>query len=93
MTTTPSIEEFKALQEALDALQSQRDSLAGENRILRVERDLFKERLNKFLRKIFAAKSEARGTDQKDMFFNEAEALAAATQAAPHRPRASCGRR
>jgi len=83
MTTTPSIEEFKALQEALDALQSQRDSLAGENRILRVERDLLNERLNKMLRKVFAAKSEARGTEQKDMFFNEAEALAAATQAAP----------
>lgn len=83
MTTTPSIEEFLRLQEALDALQSQRDSLAGENRILRVERDLLKERLNKFLRKIFAARSEARGTDQKDMFFNEAEALAAASQAAP----------
>lgn len=83
MTKTPSIEEFKALQQALDAVQSQRDSLAGENRVLRVERDLLKERLSKFLRKIFAAKSEARGSEQKDMFFNEAEALAAATQAAP----------
>ena len=69
MTKQPSIEEFTALQQALDAaqsqrdaVQSQRDSLAGENRILRVERDLLKERLNKMMRKIFAAKSEARGT-------------------------------
>jgi len=39
--------------------------------------------LDKLLRKFFAAKSEARGTEQKDMFFNEAEALAAAAQATP----------
>ena len=90
MTKAPSIEEFAALQQALDAAQSQRDavqaqrdSLAGENRFLRVERDLLKERLARMMRKIFAAKSEALGTNQKDMFFNEAEALAAATQAAP----------
>jgi len=40
-----------------------------------------RQRINKMMRKIFAAKSEARGTEQKDMFFNEAEALAAAAQA------------
>ena len=90
MTKAPSIEEFAALKQALDAAQSQRDAvqaqrdwLAGENRVLRVERDLLKERLNKMMRKVFAAKSEALGTNQKDMFFNEAEALAAATQGAP----------
>ena len=89
MTMQPTVEEFNALREALEALQSQRemlqsqrDSLVGENRILRVERDLLKERLNKMMHKIFAAKSEARGTEQKDLFFNEAEALSA-TQAAP----------
>ena len=85
MVRPPSLEEFNALQEALEASQSERDSLAGENRILRVERDLLKERLAKMMRNVFAAKSEARGTDQKDMFFNEAEALAAATQAVPAR--------
>lgn len=83
MLAQPTIEEFNALQEALAAAQSQRDSLAGENRILRVERDLLKERLAKMMRNVFASKSEARGTDQKDMFFNEAEQLTAATQAAP----------
>ena len=70
------------LQSQREMLQSQRDSLAGENRILRVERDLLKERLNKMMHKIFAAKSEARGSEQKDLFFNEAEALSA-THGAP----------
>jgi len=90
MTKRPSIEEFEALQKALDAAQSQRDaaqserdSLAGENRLLRVQRDLLQEKLNKMMRKVFAASSEVMGTHQKDMFFNEAEALAAATKAAP----------
>ena len=97
MTKRPSIEEFAALQKALDAAQSQRDavqserdaaqaqrdSLAGENRFLRVQRDLLQEKLNKLMRKVFAASSEVLGTHQKDMFFNEAEALAAATKAAP----------
>ena len=90
MTKRPSIEEFEALQKALDAAQSQRDaaqserdSLAGENRLLRVQRDLLQEKLNKLMRKVFAASSEVMGTHQKDMFFNEAEALAAATKAAP----------
>ena len=77
----PTLEEFNALREAMESLQSQRDSLqsaheslVGENRVLRVERDLLKERLAKMMHKMFAAKSEARGTEQKDMFFNEAEA-------------------
>jgi transposase len=68
--------------EVLAAATKQCDALAGENRVLRTERDLLKERLNKFIRKIFAAKSEALAS-QKDMFFNEAEALAALTQAEP----------
>ena len=90
MTKQPTLEEFNALREAMQALQSQRDSLqfaheslVGENRVLRVERDLLKERLACMMHKMFAAKSEARGTEQKDMFFNEAEAHAAATQAVP----------
>ena len=90
MTKQPGIDEFAALQKALDAAQSQRDavqskcdSLSGENRFLRVQRDLLQEKLNKLMRKVFAASSEVLGTLQKDMFFNEAEALAAATKAAP----------
>ena len=82
MTLQPTIEEFTTLQRDLQAALSQQDVLVGENRFLRVERDLLKERINKMMRKIFAAKSEARGTEQRDMFFNEAEALAAQATAA-----------
>ena len=107
MTKAPSFEEFAALQGALDAVQcerdavqserdaaqAQRDSLAGENRLLRAQRDLLQEKLNKMMRKIFAPSSEVLGTHQKDMFFNEAEALAAATKAAPaqHEGGDDCG--
>ena len=83
MTLQPTIEEFKALQQALQASLSQREKLTSELRFVSTERDLLKERLDKVLRKFFAAKSEARGAEQKDMFFNEAEALAAAAQATP----------
>ncbi len=82
MSLTPIPEEFAALQQALRATVSQRDALVGENRILRCERDLLKERLNKFMRKIFAAKSEVSSQSQKDMFFNEAEGLGAQAQPA-----------
>ena len=88
MMLQPTIEEFTALQQALQAslseqktLASQREKLTSELRFVSHERDLLKERLDKMMRKMFAAKSEARGTEQKDMFFNEAEALAA--QATP----------
>ena len=97
MTARPTIEQFNALREVLaslqseydalhaqrDALQAERDSLTGENRVLRVERDLLKERLARAMHKMFAARSEVRSSEQKDMFFNEAESLAATTQAAP----------
>ena len=43
---------------------------------MRTKRDLLKERLKAFIRRLFAAKSEARGAEQKDLFFNEAEQLA-----------------
>ncbi|HEY4691146.1 MAG TPA: IS66 family transposase [Anaerolineae bacterium] len=62
----------------LDALRDQHEALRGELRVVRTERDLLKERLNAFMRRLFAAKSEARGTEQKDLFFNEAEVLAPA---------------
>ena len=60
----------------LDALRDQHEALRGELRVVRTERDLLKERLKAFIRRLFAAKSEARGTEQKDLFFNEAEQLA-----------------
>ncbi len=89
MVQSPTAEEFTALLEALtvathrgDEASLQSRSLAGELRVVRAERDLLKERLNKFMRQIFAAKSEVSGLHQKDMFFNEAEALGAAAQPA-----------
>ena len=82
MTLQPTSEEFTTLQQDLQAALSQQETLASQLRFVSHERDLLKERLDKMMRKIFAAKSEACGTEQKDMFFNEAEALAAQATAA-----------
>ena len=82
MVHMPTAEEFAALQKALAQATQTSESLAGELRITRAERDLLKEQLNKFKRQLFAAKSEASAGHQKDMFFNEAEALGSATQPA-----------
>ncbi len=81
MVSMPTPEEFTALQTALADALKRNESLAGELRVTRTERDLLKEQLNKFKRQLFAASSEATGQHQKDMFFNEAESLGA--QAAP----------
>jgi len=62
--------------EELNALIAERDTLRGALRVVTVERDLLQERLKAFLHQLFAAKSEARGTEQRDLFLNEAEALA-----------------
>lgn len=76
MDLTSATEEIAALEKALASAKS-------ELVLVRTERDLLKERLNKFMRKIFAAKSEISSQNQKDMFFvfNEAEVLG--TQAQP----------
>jgi transposase/cell division protein FtsL len=65
-------------------LQAEREALRNQLRIITIERDLLQERVNAFIRQTFAAKSEARGTHQKDLFLNEAEVFAptATTQAA-----------
>jgi transposase len=71
----PTAEEFEALKKALtEAL--------GELRVVRTERDLLKEQLNRFKRQLFEAKSEAGAGHQKDMFFNEAELEGAQAQPA-----------
>lgn len=62
--------------EEFNALIAERDTLRGELQVVKVERDLLQERLKAFLRQLFAAKSEARGTEQRDLFLNEAEVLA-----------------
>jgi transposase len=91
MELTPATEDIAALKEALAAATKcseeacrQSQILKSELQFVRVERDLLKERLNKFMRKIFAAKSEVSSHNQKDMFFvfNEAEVLAAQAEPA-----------
>lgn len=69
--------------EELAALIAERDALAGALRVATTERDLALERLRALQRQLFAAKSEARSADQKDLFLNEAEALAPTGQTAP----------
>jgi transposase len=61
-----------------ETLLAERERLAQQLRVIIVERDLLKERLDAYLRRFFAAKSEARNTAQYDLFLNEAEALAPA---------------
>jgi transposase len=92
MVLMPTPEEFAALQQALIEATRQREeatlrseSLVSELRLVRTQRDLLQEQLNKFKRQLFAAKSEAlelHGAHQKDMFFNEAEGLGAGAQPA-----------
>jgi transposase len=90
-------EVLAALQQDRDSLQQDRDSLQknlttlkkdhevlrGEHRVVRIERDLLKERFDAAIRRLFAAKSEARSIDQKDLFFDEAELLTAVNAAQP----------
>lgn len=71
--------------DSVEALRSERDAahsmiavLEGELRRLRVERDLPQAQLQAARRKLFAARSEARGTVQRDLFLNEVETLVAA---------------
>ena len=89
MVQMPAAHEFAALQKALAEATRQSEeaarrnaSLVGELRVVRAERDLLKEQLNKFKRQLFAAKSEVLGINQKDMFFNEAEELGAGAEPA-----------
>jgi transposase len=66
MLNMPESEEIEALKKALAEAQ-------GQLRVVRTERDLLQEQLNHYKRQLFAAKSEAAATNQKDLFFNEAE--------------------
>jgi transposase len=75
MTRMPMPEELEALKKALN------DAL-GELRVVRTERDLLKEQLNRFKRQLFDAKSEVSAAHQKDLFFNEAEIEGAQAQPA-----------
>ena len=82
MNAAPATEEFNAVKEALAHALRHNQALAGELRMVRAERDLLQERLKQFMRKLFAARSEASSPQQRDLFFNEAEALDAASEPA-----------
>ncbi|NUZ08671.1 IS66 family transposase [Piscinibacter koreensis] len=74
MADMPDAQEIEALKKALAQAQS-------ELRLVRTERDLLQEQLNRFKRQLFDAKSEAAGgAHQKDLFFDEAEAEGAQAQ-------------
>ena len=66
--------------EDLAALIAERDAVAGALRVANAQRDLALERLKALQRQLFAAKSEARSLDQKDLFLNEVEQLAPTDQ-------------
>ena len=82
MLAVPDAQEIDALKEALAQALRRSDTLAGELRMVRAERDLLQERLKQFMRKLFAARSEASSPQQRELFFNEAEALGAASEPA-----------
>ena len=63
-------------------LRAENESLQRELRRACLERDLFKEQLAARLRQLFAARSEKSDIRQSDLFFNEAEALCLAGDAA-----------
>ena len=93
MVQMPTLDEVAALREALATavrLQAEaarrNEDLTGELRVVRTERDLLQEKLNKLTRRLFAPQSEAGVIPQKDLFFNEAEGLAASTKPAGEEP-------
>jgi transposase len=73
----------QALRQADEATQ-RNAVLTGELRITRTERDLLQEKLKQLTRRLFGASSEVAAdvsaVPQKDLFFNEAEALAGKAQ-------------
>jgi transposase len=76
-TITLSTEDYQALLTDKQALVVEQQRLANQLRLVTVERDLLKERVDAFLHRLYAAKSEARtNPTQRDLFLNEAEALA-----------------
>ncbi|MCC6662303.1 MAG: IS66 family transposase [Polyangiaceae bacterium] len=71
--------EREALRGERQARTQELETVSGELRIARVERDLLKERVAALMRRFYGAQSEARGkADRQQDLFNEAEALAAA---------------
>jgi hypothetical protein len=74
---TLTAEEFNTLIAQRETAVTEREALRGELKVVKIERDLLQEKLNAFLRKLFAAKSEASSNGQSELF-NEAESGRAA---------------
>ena len=69
-----------ASEEALiDLLRAENETRRAALKRTSLERDYFKEQLAARIRQLFAAKSEARASQQADLFFNEAEVSAVAS--------------
>jgi transposase len=68
--------------EEIEALKKTLAEALGQLRVVRTERDLLKEQLDRFKRQLFAARSEVSAAHQKDLFFNEAEVEGAQAQPA-----------
>lgn len=68
--------------EEIEALNKALAEALGQLRVVRTERDLLKEQLDRFKRQLFAARSEVSAAHQKDLFFNEAEVEGAQAQPA-----------
>ena len=80
-TITLTSEEYAGLLAERQSLLADQHKLTQQLRLVTVERDRLKERVDAFLRQLFAAKSEARAHPaQRDLFLNEAEALAPSGQ-------------
>lgn len=67
--------------EQFNTLFAGRNTQRSELQVVKVERDLLQECLKAFLHQLFVAKSEARGTCQRDMFLNETVALSPTSKA------------
>lgn len=90
MTETPLPDDIAALREALAEALARNESLTGELRVTRTERDLLQEKVKQLMRRLFGASSEASAdpspAPQKDLFFNEAEALATKSEPPAEEP-------
>jgi len=76
-TITLSAAEYQTLLSDHQTLLAEQQRLTQQLRLVTIERDCLKERVDAFLHKLYAAKSEARANPaQRDLFLNEAEALA-----------------
>jgi transposase len=82
MSRMATAQEIAALRQELSDAIAHGKELAGELRVVRTERDLLKEQLNRFKRQLFDAKSEVSTVHQKDLFFDEAEVHGAQAQPA-----------